>query len=292
MAKAIVGVIGGSGVYHLPGLKDLREETVSTPWGDPSDALRFGRVGDTQAVFLARHGRGHRFSPSTINYRANIDALKRAGVTDLIALSACGSFHRELYPGVFVMIDQFEDRTYLRQSSFFGTGCVAHVSMAHPIAPLLRRRLLAAAEAEGIPCRDGGAYVCIEGPQFSSFAESLGYQARGADVIGMTGATEAKLAREAEISYATVAMVTDYDCWHEEHDVVDVAAVVKVMADNADKAAALVARALSDFPAEHEACPASSDRALEHAVITHPDARDPDLVKKLDAVAGRVLRRG
>src|SRR5271165_1538847 len=292
MAKAVVGVIGGSGVYHLSGLKDLSEKSVLTPWGEPSDKLRFGRIGNTEAVFLARHGRGHRFSPSTINYRANIDAMKRAGVTDIIALSACGSFHRELYPGVFVMIDQFEDRTYLRQSSFFGTGCVAHVSMAHPIAPLLRHRLLAAAEAEGIPCKDGGTYVCIEGPQFSSFRESLGYQARGADVIGMTVATEAKLAREADISYAAVAMVTDYDCWHEEHEAVDVASVVKVMADNADKASALVARALSGFPAEHEPCPVGSDRALEHAVITHADARDPDLVKKLDAVAGRVLRRG
>ncbi len=292
MAKAIVGVIGGSGVYHLPGLVDLREEVVSTPWGEPSDALRFGRIGDTEAVFLARHGRGHRFSPSSINYRANIDALKRAGVTDIIALSACGSFHRELYPGVFVLIDQFEDRTYLRQSTFFGTGCVAHVSMAHPIAPLLRRRLVAAAEAEGIPHKDGGAYVCIEGPQFSSLAESLGYQARGADVIGMTGATEAKLAREAEISYATVAMVTDYDCWHEEHEVVDVASVVKVMHDNADKAARLVARTLREFPPEHEPCPVGSDRALEYAIITHAEARDPELVKKLDAVAGRVLSRG
>jgi 5'-methylthioadenosine phosphorylase len=291
MTKAIVGVIGGSGVYHLPGLTDLREEAVSTPWGDPSDSLRFGRVGSTEAVFLARHGRGHRFSPSGINYRANIDALKRVGVTDIIALSACGSFHRELYPGVFVMIDQFVDRTYLRQSSFFGTGCVAHVSMAHPIAPLLRRRLLAAAEAEGIPCKDGGAYVCMEGPQFSSFAESIGHQSQGADVIGMTGATEAKLAREAEISYATVAMVTDYDCWHEEHGAVDVAAVVKVMHDNADKAAALVARVLREFPAEHEACPAGSDRALDFAIITPPDSRDPELVKKLEAVAGRVLRR-
>ncbi len=292
MAKAIVAVIGGSGVYHFPGLKDQREETVSTPWGDPSDALRFGRIGGTEAVFLARHGRGHRFSPSTINYRANIDALKRMGVTDIIALSACGSFHRELYPGVFVMVDQFVDRTYLRQSSFFGTGCVAHVSMAHPVAPLLRRRLIAAAEAEGIPCRDGGTYVCMEGPQFSSFAESILYQAQGADVIGMTGATEAKLAREAEISYATVAMVTDYDCWHEEHGAVDVAAVVKVMHDNADKASALVARTLAEYPAEHEPCPVSSDRALEYALITHPEARDPELVKKLDAVAGRVLRRG
>jgi 5'-methylthioadenosine phosphorylase len=292
MAKAIVGVIGGSGVYDLPGLTDLREEKVQTPWGDPSDTLRVGRVGGTQAVFLARHGRGHRFSPSTINYRANIDALKRVGVTDVIALSACGSFHRELYPGNFVMIDQFVDRTYLRQSSFFGTGCVAHVSMAHPIAPLLRRRLLAAAEAEGIPCRDGGTYVCIEGPQFSSLAESLGFQARGADVIGMTGATEAKLAREAEISYATVAMVTDYDCWHEEHGAVDVAAVIKVVAANADRASAVVARVLREFPAEHEPCPIGSDRSLEYAIITHASHRDPELVKKLDAVAGRVLRGG
>jgi 5'-methylthioadenosine phosphorylase len=292
MSKAIVGVIGGSGVYDLPGLTDLREERVATPWGDPSDSLRFGRVENTQAVFLARHGRGHRFSPSTINYRANIDALKRVGVTDIIALSACGSFHHELYPGMFVMIDQFEDRTYRRQTSFFGDGCVAHVSMAHPIAPLLRRRLVAAAQAETIACRDGGTYVCIEGPQFSSLAESLGFQARGADVIGMTGATEAKLAREAEISYATIAMVTDYDCWHEEHGAVDVAAVIKVMGENANKASAVVARTLREFPSEHEACPIGSDRALEYALITHPSHRDPDLVKKLDAVAGRVLRAG
>ncbi len=251
MSKVIVGVIGGSGVYDLPGLTDLREEPIATPWGDPSDLLRFGRVGETQAVFLARHGRGHRFSPSTINYRANIDALKRVGVTDIIALSACGSFHRELYPGMFVMIDQFDDRTYRRQTSFFGDGCVAHVSMAHPIAPLMRRRLVAAAEAETIACRDGGTYVCIEGPQFSSLAESLRFQAGGADVIGMTGATEAKLAREAEISYATIAMVTDYDCWHEEHGAVDVAAVIKVMGENAERASAVVARTLREFPSEH-----------------------------------------
>lgn len=290
MTKAIVGVIGGSGVYHLPGLTDLREEAVATPWGEPSDSLRFGRIGDTEAVFLARHGRGHRFSPSTINYRANIDALKRAGVTDVIALSACGSFHRELYPGVFVLIDQFEDRTWRRESSFFGTGLVAHVSMAHPIAPLLRRRLVDAAAAEGVPFKDGGTYLCMEGPQFSSLAESLGYQSRGADVIGMTGATEAKLAREAEISYASVAMVTDYDCWHEEHENVDVAAVVKVMNDNAEKAGRIVARTLREFPAEHEPCPIGSDRALEYAIITHPGSRDPELVRKLDAVAGRVLK--
>ncbi len=243
-------------------------------------------------MFLARHGRGHRFSPSTINYRANIDALKRVGVTDIIALSACGSFHHELYPGLFVMIDQFEDRTYKRETSFFGDGCVAHVSMAHPIAPLLRRRLVAAAEAEKVACRDGGTYVCIEGPQFSSLAELLGFQARGADVIGMTGATEAKLAREAEISYATIAMVTDYDCWHEEHGAVDVAAVIKVMGENANKASAVVARTLREFPSEHEACPIGSDRSLEFALITNPSHRDPDIVKKLDVIAGRVLRGG
>ena len=236
MTKAIVGIIGGSGVYDLEALRDPREEKVATPWGEPSDVLRFGRVGETEAVFLARHGRGHRLSPSGINYRANIDALKRVGVTDIVSLSACGSFRVEYYPGLFVLIDQFDDRTYRRETSFFGDGCVAHVSMAHPIAPRLQRRIADAAAAEDIAYHVGGAYVCIEGPQFSSLAESLGFQGRGADVIGMTGATEAKLAREAEISYATIAMVTDYDCWHEEHGAVDVAAVVKVVHENAERA--------------------------------------------------------
>jgi 5'-methylthioadenosine phosphorylase len=290
MTKAIVGIIGGSGVYSLDALTDLREESVATPWGEPSDRLRFGRIGATEAVFLARHGRGHRLSPSGINYRANIDALKRAGVTDIISLSACGSFKREFYPGLFILVDQFEDRTYRRETSFFGNGCVAHVSMAHPIAPRLQRRIAEAAKAEGVAHHLGGTYVCIEGPQFSSLAESLGFQARGADVIGMTGATEAKLAREAEISYATIAMVTDFDCWHEEHDAVDVAAVIKVVQDNAQRAAALVSRVLKDLPAEHEPCPVGSDHALDNAIMTHPDARDPELLKKLDAIAGRVLR--
>ena len=289
MTKAIVGIIGGSGVYDLDGLGDRREERVSSPWGEPSDLLRFGRIGETQAVFLARHGKGHRFSPSTINYRANIDALKRAGVTDIIALSACGSFKAELYPGLFVLIDQFEDRTSKRESSFFGTGCVAHVSMAHPIAPLLRQRIADAAKAENIGVHLGGTYVCMEGPQFSSLAESLANKARGADVIGMTGATEAKLAREAEISYATVAMVTDFDCWREDHDAVDVSGVIKVMQANAAHANALLARLLRDFPAEHEPCPIGSDRALDNAIITHRDAMDAELRVKLAAVAGRVL---
>jgi 5'-methylthioadenosine phosphorylase len=291
MTKAIVGIIGGSGVYDLEALTDLREETVATPWGAPSDSLRLGGIGATEAVFLARHGRGHRLSPSGINYRANIDALKRVGVTDIISLSACGSFRREFYPGLFVLVDQFDDRTYRRENSFFGNGCVAHVSMAHPIAPRLQRRIAEAAAVESIACHFGGTYVCIEGPQFSSLAESRGFQARSADVIGMTGATEAKLAREAEISYATIAMVTDFDCWHEEHDAVDVAAVIKVVQGNAQRASALVARVLRDMPAEHEPCPVGSDHALDNAIMTHPDVRDPELLKKLDAIAGRVLRR-
>jgi 5'-methylthioadenosine phosphorylase len=290
MAKAVLGVVGGSGVYDLPGLEEVREERVASPWGEPSDALRFGRIGSTEIVFLPRHGRGHRLSPSDINYRANIDALKRSGVTDLVSLSACGSFRAELYPGLFVLVDQFVDRTHRRESSFFGRGCVAHVSMARPVAPLLQARLAEAASAEAIAVHRGGTYVCMEGPQFSSLAESLTYKGLGYDVIGMTNLPEAKLAREAEISYATVAMVTDYDCWHPEHDAVEVDAIIAVVRRNADTAARLVARLARDFPAEHEPCPVRSDRALETSLITPPDARDPELMKKLDAVAGRVLR--
>ncbi len=288
MTKAIVGIIGGSGVYDLPGLEDLREAKVSTPWGEPSDALRFGRVGATEAVFLPRHGRGHHLSPSGINYRANIDALKRVDVTDIISVTACGSFKQELYPGLFVLVDQFVDRTFARNSSFFGNGCVAHVSMAHPIAPLLQARIAAAAEAEGIAYVKGGTYIAMEGPQFSSLAESLTYKTSGYDVIGMTAMPEAKLAREAEISYATIAMVTDFDCWHPAHDDVDVAAILSIVAANAGKAGQLLARLLRDFPAEHEPCPIGSDRALDTALITAPAARDPALLKKLDAILKRV----
>jgi len=291
MSKAVVGIIGGSGVYDLPGLEDLREERVATPWGEPSDALRFGRIGSTEAVFLPRHGRGHVLSPSGINYRANIDALKRVGVTDIVSVSACGSFKQELYPGLFVLIDQFLDRTYGRESSFFGNGCVAHVSMAHPIAPLLRQRIAEAATAEQIPFVSGGTYVCMEGPQFSSQAESLSYKAQGFDVIGMTAMPEAKLAREAEISYATVAMVTDFDCWHPDHDHVDVASVIKVVQANAANAARLLARLLRDFPAEHEPCPIGSDRALDNALITAPQARDPALLEKLSVIMQRIETR-
>ena len=289
MAAAMLGIIGGSGIYDLPGLEDAREEAVSTAWGEPSDALRFGRIGGRDAVFLPRHGRGHRLSPSGIDYRANIAALKAVGVTDLVSVSACGSFRAEFYPGLFVLVDQFVDRTVGRASSFFGNGCVAHVSMAHPVSPRLVERVAAAARAEDVAFVKGGTYVCMEGPQFSSRAESLSYKAAGFDVVGMTAMPEAKLAREAEIAYATVAMVTDFDCWHPEHDEVDVASVIKVVRDNAGRAAALLARLIGDFPAEHEPCPVRSDRALDTAIMTAPDMRDPALVEKLKGIAGRVL---
>ncbi|KQP73348.1 5'-methylthioadenosine phosphorylase [Methylobacterium sp. Leaf113] len=289
MTAAVLGVMGGSGVYDLPGLEDVREERIESPWGEPSDALRIGRIGETKVVFLARHGRGHRFSPSGINYRANIDILKRAGVTDLVSLSACGSFKAELHPGLFVLVDQFVDRTHGRAASFFGDGCVAHVSLAHPIGPALQGRIAEAAQAEDIAVHRGGTYVCMEGPQFSTYAESTTYKALGYDVIGMTNMPEAKLAREAEITYATIAMVTDFDCWHPTHEAVDVAAVVAVARANADKAARLVARLARDFPAERVACPAGTERALDGAIMTAPAQRDPALLAKLDAVAGRVL---
>ena len=291
MTKAVVGIIGGSGVYDLPGIVALREERIATPWGEPSDLLRRGRIGGTDVVFLPRHGRGHRLSPSGINYRANIDAMKRAGVTDLVSISACGSFRSDYYPGLLVLVDQYVDRTSSRESSFFGNGCVAHVSMAHPVAPKLVARLKAAAEAEDIAFASKGTYVCIEGPQFSSYAESLTFKAAGYDVIGMTAMPEAKLAREAEISYATVAMVTDFDCWHPDHDEVDVPSVIRIVRQNAGRASALLSRLLQDFPSEHEACPIGSDRSLDTAIMTADDARDPALLAKLDAVMARVRRQ-
>ena len=290
MTKAILGIIGGSGIYDLPGLENACEHAIRSPWGEPSAPARLGDIAGLPVVFLPRHDRGHRLSPSDINYRANIDVLKRAGVTDLISLSACGSFREELPPGTFVLVDQFIDRTHKRESSFFGKGCVAHVSMAHPVSPRLRIHLAAAAEAEGIAIARGGTYVCMEGPQFSSYAESMTYKNLGYSVIGMTNMPEAKLAREAEICYATVAMVTDFDCWHPDHDAVTVQDIIRVLASNADKANGLVARLASDFPREHEPCPIGSDRALDSALITAPEARDPELLKKLDAVAGRILR--
>jgi 5'-methylthioadenosine phosphorylase len=289
MTNAVLGIIGGSGIYDLPGLEGVREEAIKSPWGEPSAPLRRGTLAGLPIVFLPRHGKGHVLSPSDINYRANIDVLKRAGVTDLVALSACGSFKEELPPGTFVLVDQFVDRTYRRETSFFGRGCVAHVSMAHPVSPLLRVRLEAAARAEGIAVSDGGTYVCMEGPQFSSLAESLAYKAQGFSVIGMTNMPEAKLAREAEICYASVAMVTDFDCWHPGHDAVTVQDIIRVLNSNADKAKNLVVRLARDFPREHEPCPVGSDRALDNALITAPEARDPALLKKLDAVAGRIF---
>jgi 5'-methylthioadenosine phosphorylase len=291
MAKAVLGIIGGSGIYNLPGLENVRDEALQSPWGEPSGPLRCGTIAGLPIVFLPRHGEGHRLSPSDINYRANIDVLKRVGVTDLVSLSACGSFKEELSPGVFVLVDQFVDRTHKRESSFFGKGCVAHVSMAHPVSPRLRAHLAAAIEAEGVAVANGGTYVCIEGPQFSTLAESLTYKAQGYSVIGMTNMPEAKLAREAEICYASVAMVTDFDCWHPDHDAVTVQDIIRVLNSNAEKARALIARLAVDFPREHEPCPVGSDRALDTALITTPEARDPALLKKLDAVAGRVLRR-
>jgi 5'-methylthioadenosine phosphorylase len=290
MTKAVLGIIGGSGIYDLPGLTNVREERVTSPWGEPSAPLRIGEIGGLPVVFLTRHDKGHRLSPSDINYRANIDVLKRAGVTDLVSLSACGSFKEELPAGTFVLVDQFVDRTYKRDSSFFGKGMVAHVSMAHPVAPLLRKRIGEAALAENIPAHWGGTYVCIEGPQFSTYAESITYKELGYSVIGMTNMPEAKLAREAELCYATVAMVTDFDCWHPGHDAVTVTQILEVLRANADRAQRLIARLASDFPREHEECPIGSDKALETALITAPEARDPELLRKLDAVASRVLK--
>lgn len=289
MTKAVLGVMGGSGVYDLPGLEHVEELAIETPWGSPSDSLRRGRLGTTEVVFLARHGRGHRLSPSDINYRANIHALKSVGVTDLISLSACGSLKPELYPGLIVFVDQFIDRTFRRETSFFGVGCVAHVSMAHPVGPRLQQRLIAAATDEAVPHAVNGTYLCMEGPQFSTYAESQGYRAMGCDVIGMTNMPEAKLAREAEITYATCAMVTDFDCWHPEHDAVDVNQIIATVKQNAANAARLVARVARDLPADREPCPVKSERALDGAIMTAPAMRDPVLLEKLAVVAGRVL---
>jgi 5'-methylthioadenosine phosphorylase len=291
MTKAVLGIIGGSGIYGLPGLEKVRRRRVKSPWGEPSATLHVGEIAGTPVVFLARHDEGHRLSPTDINYRANIDVLKRAGVTDLVSLSACGSFRQELPPGTFVLVDQFVDRTFNRESSFFGKGCVAHVSMAHPVSPLLADRVAAAAGAEGISLVRGGTYVCMEGPQFSTYAESMTYKGLGYSVIGMTNLPEAKLAREAEICYVTVAMVTDFDCWHPDHDAVTVSDIIAILAANAEKAKGLVARLARDFPPEHEPCPIGSDRALDAALITAPQARDKKLLRKLDAVAGRVLKK-
>ena len=290
MAQAVRGIIGGSGFYDIA-LDNARQELIDSPWGAPSDVLRMGEISGLPVVFLPRHGRGHALSPSDINYRANIDVLKRAGVTDLVSVSACGSFRENLPPGTFVIVDQFIDRTFARPKSFFGPGCVAHVSLAEPISPGLADRVEAAARAESIRFHRGGTYLAMEGPQFSTLAESNLYRSWGCDVIGMTNMPEAKLAREAEICYATVAMVTDFDSWHPDHGSVDITSIIKVMQANAESARRLVARLAADFPRQHEPCPIGSDIALEFAIITAPEARDPELTAKLDAIAGRVLAR-
>ncbi|AHB49378.1 5'-methylthioadenosine phosphorylase [Hyphomicrobium nitrativorans NL23] len=289
MTKTVLGIIGGSGFYNLPGIENAHWEKVMTPWGAPSDEILFAEIAGLPVRFLPRHGRGHPVPPSAINFRANIDALKRAGVTDLVSISACGSLREDLAPGHFVLVDQFVDRTFAREKSFFGPGLVAHVSVADPVSPLLVDAVAKAADAAGVVYTKGGTYLVMEGPQFSTRAESYLYRSWGMDVIGMTNMPEAKLAREAEICYATVAMVTDYDCWHDDHDDVDVASIIAVMKSNTEKAQRLVTRLAQDFPREHPECPIGSDRALDVAIITAPEARDASLVRKLDAVAGRVL---
>ena len=286
----VIGLIGGSGLYDIPGLENREWRKVVTPWGDPSDEVLFGTLAGVPVRFLPRHGRGHPTPPSELNYRANIDALKRAGCTEVISLSAVGSLREDLPPGHFVIVDQFIDRTFAREKSFFGAGCVAHVSVAHPVCPRLGDALEASARGLGLPVTRGGTYLVMEGPQFSTKAESLLYRQWGCSVIGMTNMPEAKLAREAEFCYATVAMVTDFDCWHPEHDAVTVDQVVKVLFSNADRARALVAGVVPALGAPRGPCPAGCDRALDHALITAPEKRDPAILAKLDAVAGRVLR--
>jgi 5'-methylthioadenosine phosphorylase len=288
-AKQVLGIIGGSGVYDIDSLENTCWRKIESPFGEPSDALLFGELNGQQLVFLPRHGRGHVLPPSEINFRANIDALKRAGVTDVISVSAVGSLREHLHPGTFLIVDQFIDRTHMRAKSFFGKGLVAHVSMAHPVCKRLGDHVEAAAREAEINTVRGGTYLVMEGPQFSSFAESELYRSWNCDVIGMTNMPEAKLAREAELCYATVAMVTDYDCWHPHHDDVTVDAIIKVLLANADKARTLIKQVAPRMRADDSAQACACRDALEHALITAPDARDPQMVRRLDAVAGRVL---
>ncbi len=285
----VIGVIGGSGIYDIAGLENTEWRRIESPFGEPSDELLFGTLDGQQLVFLPRHGRGHRIDPSGLNFRANIDALKRAGVTEILSMSAVGSLKEEYPPGAFVIVDQFIDRSFAREKSFFGPGLVAHVSMGHPVCPRLGDALEAAAGDLDLGAARGGTYLVMEGPQFSTLAESELYRSWGCDVIGMTNMPEAKLAREAELCYATVAMVTDYDCWHEDHDHVTVDQVIRVLFENADKARALIKLAAPKLRDRSAACPAGCHHALDSALITQPEARDPALAARLDAVAGRVL---
>jgi len=287
--KPMIGVIGGSGVYQMDGLEGASWVKVKTPWGKPSDEVLVGRLSGMPMAFLPRHGRGHVETPSSVNYRANLDALKRLGCTDIVAVSAVGSLREDFAPGDFVLVDQYIDRTFAREKSFFGPGCVAHVSLAHPTCPRLSAACAEAAAIVGVRVHQGATYLAMEGPQFSTRAESLMYRGWGADVIGMTGMPEAKLAREAEMCYASVAMVTDYDCWHEGHGVVDVAQVIATLTANAGAARSLIAALPGLLPPDRAPCPHGCDRALDHALMTAPDKRDPALLARLDAVAGRVL---
>ncbi|MFP6733928.1 MAG: S-methyl-5'-thioadenosine phosphorylase [Rhodospirillales bacterium] len=288
----VIGVIGGSGVYDIDGLENTRWERVASPFGEASDEFLFGELDGLRLVFLPRHGRGHKIPPSELNFRANIDAMKRAGVTEIISLSACGSFKEELDPGTFVIVDQFIDRTFARNKSFFGTGLVAHVGFGHPVCPRLGDALEISAKSLGLKTQRGGTYLAMEGPQFSTLAESELYRSWGCDVIGMTNMPEAKLAREAELCYATVAMVTDFDCWHPDHDHVTVDAIIKVLLGNADNARTLVKDTAPRLAARTGPCHAGCHTALDNALITAPEARDPALAEKLSAVAGRVLNGG
>src|SRR3954447_20619206 len=292
MTGPVIGIIGGSGLYQIDGLADVEWRRVESPFGATSDEFCFGTLDGQPVVFVPRHGRGHVLPPSEINFRANIDALKRCGVTDIVSLSAVGSLREELEPGDFVVIDQFIDRTFAREKSFFGKGCVAHVSMAHPVCGRLGDALVAAGPAAGMALKRGGTYLVMEGPQFSSLAESELYRAWKCDVIGMTNMPEAKLAREAEICYATVAMVTDYDCWHPGHEAVTVDMIISVLNANAARARALVREVVPVLARHSGPCRQGCDRALDNALITAPESRDPALLARLDAVAGRVLKTG
>jgi 5'-methylthioadenosine phosphorylase len=288
--QRVIGVMGGSGVYEIDGLEEATWQAVSTPWGDPSDALLTGTLEGVKMVFLPRHGRGHVHSPTTVNYRANIDAMKQLGVTDLFSVSAVGSFREEMAPGDFVIVDQFIDRTFAREKSFFGTGCVAHVSVAHPVCERLSGIAYEAARSTGVTVHMGGTYLAMEGPQFSSMAESKMYRDWGCDVIGMTNMPEAKLAREAEICYASIAMVTDYDSWHPDHGAVQITDILKTLKANTEHAKSLVAALPELLGGAYEPCPFGCDRALDYAIMTAPDKRDPEMIEKLATVAGRVLK--
>ena len=285
----VIGVIGGSGLYDIDGLTDTAWRSVDSPFGPPSDAFLFGRLDGQPVIFVPRHGRGHRIPPSEVNFRANIDALKRAGATEILSLSAVGSLREDLPPGTFVVVDQFVDRTFARAKSFFGTGLVAHVSMAHPVCSRLAGIAAGVLADRGIPHHIGGTYLAMEGPQFSTLAESHLYRSWGCDVIGMTNMPEAKLAREAELCYLSIGMVTDFDCWHPDHESVTVDAVVTVLLGNADKARGFLRQMIPLLSTRKGPCEAGCHRALDAAVITAPDARDPEMVRRLEAVAGRVL---